>query len=1268
MPPRPAMDTLPPMPAPLPPPPSSARGVPSKTLFGMPGLSFDSQPGDPGLPFPDDDDELPFPNDDDEEDAPIAPPVRSSSVPKSPPPPPRPGGGGAKPSGAQPGPPPLRPAASKPPSPPPLRPPPTTTPRAKPAAPPPPPVGAKPPPPPPGKAASAQLPAFPGPPAPPKPALAPLPAVDAFSSGVLPGDSGAFADDDDPFFAGDPDQLDELGSITHGDASQFEQASSSGVQEFEFDDGGATIELGDFSGIHDLPAPVAPHRLPDISAPDFAGLNIPDAPALEEPDDFDLPAPVSTPTGRLDPTLPISAGSTSELDLPGMPDLDLPAPLGPNSGLDLPTPLDRMDLDDSLSIDDLPMPEDDDFPAPKLDDFGGFEALPVAADGLPPAAHDLPAPADVLPTPAADLRATGPRAKPFEPLELDLDEGESQAEPQPDASKPDASEPNAAAAAAPSKPLSKASGTIITPDRKPKRDITRYVVYGVLGLAVLVVGGGYAALELGLLEPEAPPPPAAQRNNDDGPQPPPTPTSEPSERSEELLAKFDLDTPAAYVQVLTLAADAGDAMAQAEAALLLHYRFGPDPERLALAGQLLSGFEGATQPFVRRVVGLGLLAAGNRDQALAHFDAEEPRSQLYRAWALLETERFEDARAAAEAVSAARPNDRAAQLAVLQARFAANPIDGIAAMRQAAGSASNHLALHEALMAAVLAQGRLAEATTLGQALELGAASTGHKAEILRRRAGIAAARGQLGEAMRLLDQALEQDSSLLAARLDRIELWLQNRDFLTLRTEVDLLLREHGSKPAVLKLAARVKLQAGDADEARNLLAQLGEAAAGDPEVHDILGQAHAVANEVAQAQAAFAEARKLDALYWQASVHEAELLVRDLQPDAGLQMLAEQAQRIEKQDGKSSARARRALAALARQRALVHRDRGRLEQALTAAEEAIAIDPADNDALLLRAQLLGELGQRSAHEEALAELHERTGGYPGLTEPFGKVLLRKNQLAELEALIGDQLASEDASREILLTGAALRLAQARGGEAKALAQRVLDRDLTDSRAHLLLGRALLLEGEYARALDEIQSAQTREGDAEVELWLGQALEYNGRANEARAHYSRALDIDPHNLEAAALLGRLFAYEGASRKAIELLRPVVDATNDYPYAWLAIGLAQRDLNQRAAAIASFQKAQQYDPTLFEAYYQEGRIHNDQNQHSAAVKALQAGVDKAADNAQELQLVDAWRRLGESYFQLGRRSEAKQALEEYMKLAPASAAGRREVERLLRDL
>ncbi|PRQ08221.1 tetratricopeptide repeat protein [Enhygromyxa salina] len=1114
----------------------------------------------------------------------------------------------------------------------------------------------------------------------------------AADSGILPGASasmpgglGSFDDDDDddPFFAGDLERLPELGSITHGDADEFSQedpAARSGVQEFEYQGDSETIELADLSAGSSAPpqAPVEYPSRPSFDSPDFAGLDLPAASTSGVQDlvddGFDLPMP---------------AGRAQDMDLPEPPNFGGgvargAVPVG-EPDFELPTPVDDVGFD-ALSIDDLPMPSPDlpmpvdnlpgelddfhapvdDFPAPDLDDF---DSLPTAADSLPRAVDSLPRAVDTLPRAVDSLPTSAGRtaAKPanlvpasVDDLDLDLDDAQPTTGGLRGLGEKPIEQPIAAATGEPASAFKQKPARI--PDG-PRRGVNRWVVYGLLG-AIVLIGGGVLAMQMGLFDSDSVDPPVDQ--NDSGGEVTP-PSAEPTERPEGVLAKFDQDTPASYVQAYELSEN--DPVGRAEAALLLHYRYGPDPARLAEAGQLLAPFQTRPEPFVRRVVGLTLLVNGKRDEALALLDDTGPRTALYQAWALLDKGETERARAAAEAAVARRPGDQAAQLTVLQVRFAANPVDGIAAMRQAAKTSPNHLALQEALMHAALDQGRLDEAAQIGQSIQPASISDTHKAELLRQRAGIAMAQGRTGAAMRLLDQALASDDKLTAARIDRIDLWLSNKDFSSIRAELDVLMQGEGAKnPLLIKTAARVDLEAGLDDEARARLDSLGEAGSKDPQVQDLIGQAHALVMKIDEARTAFALARKLDPLYTAPIIHEVDLLIRsDLRDDA-LKLLDEQLAALVAADAKASVRGRQSLAAVGRVRAEVLLSKGELERALTAIEDAITSDPASNDALLLRARLLDQLDQRQAHEEALLELHERTGGYPGLTEPLGKVLLRKGKLDELEALISASLEAPEASREIILTGAALRLAQDRPEQAQSLAQKVIERDPTDTRAHLLLGRALLIQGQYARALSEIESAQTRDGDAEVELWLGQALEYNARPNDARGHYTRALQLDPKNLEAAALLGRLYAYEGAAAKAIELLTPVVQQTDAYPYAYLALGLAHKDMGKREQAIGDFQKAQQLDASLFEAFYQEGRIHNDLNKHGAAVKALQAAIDNAKANATERALIDAYRRLGESYVELGRRAEAKAALNEYMNLAPANAAGRSEVERLLRGL
>jgi tetratricopeptide (TPR) repeat protein len=525
-----------------------------------------------------------------------------------------------------------------------------------------------------------------------------------------------------------------------------------------------------------------------------------------------------------------------------------------------------------------------------------------------------------------------------------------------------------------------------------------------------------------------------------------------------------------------------------------------------------------------------------------------------------------------------------------------------------------------------------------------------------------------MAEALRLLDQAIATDASSVAPRIDKVELALSLRDLPTARSESELLLRERPQDREVMMLVARVAIEAGRDDDANAQLSTLGGPESTDPNVHVLYGELAALLLDVEAARKAWAKARELEPLRVATVAAEVELLIKVEQGDAALALLDEQKTKLAARDDHETMPVRAALAQLERTRARVLRSRGEAGPALTAAEEASKLDPRDNAARLLRAELLAAVGNVEASEEAIEQLYARTGGFPGLTNPLGRMLLRKGKLDELDTLIGAQRDASEASVELLMTGAALRLAQNKPDQAKLLAERVLDRDSTALQAHLLLGRALLALGEYGAALDEIEAAQAREPNAEVELWMGQALEYNGRAVEARPRYKKALELEPGNLEAAALLGRLYAYEGAAKAALELLEPVVQKTDAYPYAYLAIGIAHRDLGKRDQAVGEFQRARELDPTLFEAYYEEGRILNDSNKHASAASALQAGLDNAKANALPRQLEDAWRRLGDSYFELGRKADAKTAFEEYLALAAPNAPGRAEVMRQMKSL
>ena len=114
------------------------------------------------------------------------------------------------------------------------------------------------------------------------------------------------------------------------------------------------------------------------------------------------------------------------------------------------------------------------------------------------------------------------------------------------------------------------------------------------------------------------------------------------------------------------------------------------------------------------------------------------------------------------------------------------------------------------------------------------------------------------------------------------------------------------------------------------------------------------------------------------------------------------------------------------------------------------------------------------------------------------------------------------------------------------------------------------------------------------------------------------------------------------------------------------LGRAYYDAGKRPRALEYLRKARRLDTQNFEAAYWEGRIEGDANHHGAAAKALEQAVKVAPDKGRDAQ--DALRRLGRAYVALGRNAAAKDAFMRYLEIAPPDASGRKEAQRLLRDL
>jgi tetratricopeptide (TPR) repeat protein len=789
-------------------------------------------------------------------------------------------------------------------------------------------------------------------------------------------------------------------------------------------------------------------------------------------------------------------------------------------------------------------------------------------------------------------------------------------------------------------------------------------VLGIAGVAVLGLAGGGAYM-LGMFE--GPPVEVVQRGApaaDDAERV--RKADEPAqERAPKVIEAFVADTAASYRRAIELTDAQNDLVGKAEASLLLHLNYGPDPVLLGQAKELVQPWASQGDDFVTRVGALVLLAEGQLDAADTALKGNDPRSRLVRAMVRLRQAKYAEAKAEAEAVLVGFANDGGALVVKHAAALALDEPDALTGLQTTVEANPEHLRLRLLLADTLLERGELRRANELGATLKPdGAASPAHQAGVQALRGRIAQQLGMASEAILRFDQAKELAPADPGIQVERLRALIAAGEVATARSDLEVLTRDGEGRKDIRVLQVELALAAGDADKAKELLAGLGEATSTDGELAYLLGRAHAMQSNLDEAAPALEKARELAPLRVDATIEQAKLLMKFRRADEAVALYDKHLTALAELPATRESKRVRADLELAR--AQMERERGDNAAAMAALDRAIELHPGHNAALLERGRMRLAVGQRDGGVEDLKRLHERAGAYPGLIGPLGRIYLAEGDDAKLDQLLGGQLEDARASDEVLLLGARQRLRQGNADAARALTDKVLLRSPANWQAQLVRAQVDIARGDVEAALVAIQNARPQEPDAEVELWQGKVLEYNAQPAQAMAYYQRALQVDPSLLEARYLYGRLLAYDGVAKQAVDELTKVTAATEAFPGAWLALGLAHRDLGKPDLAIRDLQKATTLDPTLGEAFYQLGRLHNDRNAHAQTIAALAAAVGKAREG--ESWVPQAYRMLGRAYAASGRGGEAKDAYTRYLQIAPPNAPGRAEVQRQLAEL
>lgn len=987
-----------------------------------------------------------------------------------------------------------------------------------------------------------------------------------------------------------------------------------------------------------LPFGVAPDASDDLDLPAPADIDLP-APALRSggprfaPARDDAPAP-------LDLDLPAPRTSRDELDLPAPIDLDLPAPS--QGRVDLPVPVPGSNL---------PTPA----AGQELRPAGTNLPTPAGSNLVTPVGTNLPQPAalEVAPKGGNEL-APGDLPVPKHGSELQPIEAARAAAAAAGMSIPGGVPYGAPVRSSPEGAPSPYASPEVAPPRVSKGLLVAVGVIGVLGL------GGVALLSSGLLDPEDP-----GITTRGGPAKTDTPKTAPApgtiaEPGKAVLAELPKDRPSGYRAAMESAAKAGDVMGEAEAAVLLHYRYGPEPEAAKRAGELLGPLAASKEPFVQRVLGLAALASGDLSKADGLLGGDDPRARLYRGWLRLESDKPADALAEAKAVLEATPSDLGALHLELAATAATDPDEAMEKLEAATAANPGHPRLHQLALVTALELGRLAEARKYAAEIEIEGAPAAYTARIKALQGRVAAAGGDYVGAIEKYDAALAALPDDAEAWEGKIRALLGARQLADAAAEAKSYANTAKSTDAKL-LDAEVAIASGDGDRALDILDGLASVDT-EPRVPFLRGQVYATRLQVDEARPLFAKTLEIDPGFFEASIAEARLMADAHQVGEAAAVL-DTARKRAADAGRNHAVAE----ILVAKSEVLARD-GQVRGAMEALSHALEAEPTHNGAQARRGALRLQAGDRDSGKTDLVAVFERTGGWPGLAGPLGRLYVEDGQLDELEKLVGDQLRGEETADDLVLVGARLRLAQGKLDDARTLIGAALVKKPSDWEAHMLMSQVLIAEGDYAEALAEIEGSNPPSPNAEHLLAHGKALEFNGRYDEAAPYIAKSLDLDPDLHEARFLRGRKLQIDGANEEALAELKKVAAAEAAKSAAWYPrvhfyIGMAQRQLMKLDDAVASLKQATTLDESDGEAFAEWGEIEYSRNKHSEAIKALEKAVELGEKDTPPWYF-DALVALGRAQYKGGSKSAAKTTLEKFLADAPAGHTARDEAERL----
>lgn len=357
------------------------------------------------------------------------------------------------------------------------------------------------------------------------------------------------------------------------------------------------------------------------------------------------------------------------------------------------------------------------------------------------------------------------------------------------------------------------------------------------------------------------------------------------------------------------------------------------------------------------------------------------------------------------------------------------------------------------------------------------------------------------------------------------------------------------------------------------------------------------------------------------------------------------------------------------------LHQGAGDLTAAAAAAQRALALDPANGDALVLRGQLIRDqygllaalpwfeaalqrdprnrdalieyaatLGEAGRYRDMLAATRRVLAVTPGNPDAFylQAVLAARAGDDELARSLLDRTGGQLAALPgALLLGGALDYGAGSWQQAVSQWGNLVALQPKNITARRLLAAALLRTGDAKGALDVLRPVAIRaDADSYTLNLVGRAFEQGGQRDWAARFLDRAAAADradstPFGSDRSlAMLGQAAAASNTPVTSIELVRALLAA------------------NESEAALDKAQALVRANPGTPAAWLLVGDVQAARKQWPAAVTAYRAAADRRFDEPTALRLVDAQDKAGD-------RAAAANTLALFLSQNPANIAAQR---------